>query len=132
MNQGNRPDIPGYRIGQEIGRGGMATVYRAQQLSLDRTVALKIMKQALAADDEFAERFVREARTAASLQHPGIVAIYDAGLTDHSPYMAMQLVEGGDLKQRLQDGALSPDVAGRIAGQIAAALAYAHGKGFVH
>lgn len=126
------PDIPSYSIERELGRGGMATVYLARQESLDREVALKVMKPALSADEEFSERFVREARTAASLRHPGIVAIYDAGVAEHSPYMAMEIVEGGDLKHKLRDGALSSDQAVGIVRQLAAALAYAHGKGFVH
>ena len=126
------PEIPGYDVRRELGRGGMATVYLAVQESLHRQVALKVMKPALSADEEFSERFVREARTAASLQHPGIVAVYDAGIVEHSPYMAMQLVEGGDLKHRLRDGALAAKDAVAIVRQLAAALAYAHGKGFVH
>ena len=132
MSEPIGPDIPGYRIERELGRGGMATVYLAVQESLHRQVAVKVMKPALSADEEFSERFVREARTAAGLRHPGIVAVYDAGIVEHSPYMAMEIVEGGDLKHRLRDGALAPKDAAAIVRQLAAALAYAHGKGFVH
>ncbi|MGY6587977.1 MAG: SUMF1/EgtB/PvdO family nonheme iron enzyme [Wenzhouxiangella sp.] len=132
MNQSQWPEISGYRIEQEIGRGGMATVYLAVQQSLQRQVALKVMKAALAADEEFAERFVREARTAASLQHPGIVSIHDTGNVGHHSYIAMEYVTGGELKIRLQNGALDLSEALRITREIADALDYAHEKGFVH
>ena len=130
--QSDFPDIPGYRIDRELGRGGMAVVYAGEQKSLQRQVAIKVMKAALAADEAFAERFVREARTAASLQHPNIVAIHDAGSAGHHSYIAMEIVRGGDLKDRLRDGALEPDRAVSITRQIASALAYAHERGFVH
>ena len=110
----------------------MATVYLAVQESLQRQVALKVMKAALAADEEFAERFVREARTAASLQHPGIVAIHDTGNVGHHSYIAMEYVTGGELKARLRDGAMDVAQALGITRQMADALDYAHEKGFVH
>ncbi|MGY6587986.1 MAG: SUMF1/EgtB/PvdO family nonheme iron enzyme [Wenzhouxiangella sp.] len=126
------PGIPGYRIENELGCGGMATVYLAVQESLERRVALKVMKAALAADEEFAERFVREARTAASLQHSSIVSIFDAGQAGHHSYIAMEYVSGGELKDRLRQGALKSSEAIAVVRQIAAGLNYAHGKGFVH
>ena len=126
------PAIPGYRIEKELGRRRMATVYLAVQESLQRPVALKVMKAALAADEEFAERFVREARTAASLQHSSIVAIHDAGQAGHHSYIAMEYVAGGELKDRLRAGAMEEVAAVTVIRQIAAGLNYAHGKGFVH
>mgnify|MGYP005844632863 CR=1 FL=1 len=132
MIEHNGPDIPGYRIERELGRGGMATVYLAVQESLQRRVALKVMKAALAADEEFAERFVREARTAAGLQHASIVSIHDAGQTGHHSYLAMEFVSGGELKDRLREGGMPSAEAMVVLRQIAAGLDYAHGKGFVH
>ncbi|MGY6587985.1 MAG: protein kinase domain-containing protein [Wenzhouxiangella sp.] len=132
MSTERAPEISGYRVEQELGRGGMATVYLAVQESLERCVALKVMKAALAADEEFAERFVREARTAASLQHSSIVAIFDAGQAGHHFYIAMEYVSGGELKDRLRHGAMNASDAVAVIRQIAAGLNYAHGKGFVH
>jgi len=132
MTDNNWPEIPGYRIESELGRGGMATVYLAVQESLQRQVALKVMKAVLAADEEFAERFVREARTAASLQHSSIVSIFDAGQAGHQSYIAMEYVAGGELKDSLHHGALKPAEAVTVLRQLAAGLDYAHGKGFVH
>ncbi len=132
MTDKNWPDIPGYKIERELGRGGMATVYLAVQQSLERQVALKVMKTVLAADDDFAERFVREARTAAGLQHSAIVAIHDAGQAGHHSYIAMEYVSGGELKERLHQGAMKPAEALAVLRQIAGGLNYAHGKGFVH
>jgi len=124
-------NIPGYRIEQEIGRGGMATVYRAVQESLQRTVAVKVMSAALAAEGGFGERFLREARTAAGLNHPGILSVHDVGVVDHNYYLVMEYISGGDLKQRIKQG-LPPNKSLFIIKQIAIALGHAHGKGFVH
>ena len=124
--------IPGYRIEREIGHGGMATVYRAEQLSLGRPVALKVMAAALAADRNFTERFVKEARTVAQLMHPNIVAVFDVGVVGHHHYLALEYVPGGDLKARLRGEALAPESALEITREIASALGYAHAKGFVH
>jgi serine/threonine-protein kinase PpkA len=125
-------NIPGYIIEKELGHGGMSTVYLAEQESLGRKVALKVMAPALAADRSFGERFLREARTVAQLSHPNILAVYDIGSSGHSYYMAMEYVPGGDLKQRIRQGAISPEQALAILKQIAKALGYAHQKGFVH
>jgi serine/threonine-protein kinase PpkA len=125
-------NIPGYRIEHELGHGGMSTVYLAEQESLHRKVALKVMAPALAADRSFGERFLREARTVAQLTHPNILAVYDIGSAGHSYYLAMEYVPGGDLKHRVRQGALPPEQALAILKQIAAALGYAHQKGFVH
>ena len=123
--------IPGYTILREIGRGGTAVVYLAEQDSLGRPVALKVMSAALAADPSFSERFVREGRTIAQLRHPNIVSLYDIGVADERPYIAMEHVEGDNLKERIRSG-VSPKAAVDILRQVATALAFAHSKGFVH
>ena len=125
-------NIPGYRIVREIGRGGMATVFLAEQESLGRWVALKVMAPALAANPDFTQRFLKEARTVAQLAHPHIVAIFDVGVADNAHFVALEYVEGGDLKTRLRSGKLAPENARTIARDVATALGYAHGKGFVH
>lgn len=126
------PDIPGYRLHRELGRGGMASVYLATQISLEREVALKVMASALAADRSFSERFLREARTVAQLQHPAIVPVYDMGVAGHLHFLAMEYLPAGDLKRRLRDGTLATTEVATVLRQIALALDYAHGKGFVH
>jgi len=125
-------NIPGYRIERELGRGGMSTVYLAEQESLGRQVALKVMAAALAAEAGFTERFIKEAKTVARLTHPHIVGIYDLGVVEHSAYLALEYVSGGDLKGRLAQGALAPGQALAITRQVAEALGYAHATGFVH
>ncbi len=128
----DRPDIPGYELRRELGHGGMATVYLAHQQSLDREVAIKVMAAALNADREFSARFLAEARTAARLSHPGIVGVHDMGVAGHHHYIAMEYIAGGDLKDRLRQGAIEPSEAASLLRQIASALAYAHEEGFVH
>jgi serine/threonine-protein kinase PpkA len=125
-------NIPGYRIERELGRGGMSTVYLAEQEFLGRHVALKVMAPALAADRSFSERFLRETCTVARLTHPHILAVYDVGSAGHSYYLAMEYVPGGDLKQRLRTGPLPPQDALTAVRQVAQALGYAHAQGFVH
>src|SRR5689334_6988401 len=88
----------GHRIDAIAGRGGMGVVYRATQLALDRTVALKVITPALAGDDRIRERFVREARAAAALEHPHVIPIHYAGEEDGVGYIAMRHVEGDDLR----------------------------------
>jgi serine/threonine-protein kinase len=111
----------------------MAVVYRAEDLTLGRTVAVKILREALGADPELLERFKREARAAARLNHPNIVAIYDVGLDDHPCYMVMEYVEGTDLRDVIREqGSLPPEKVVDIGCQIAAALEYAHRNGLVH
>lgn len=123
--------IPGYQIEGEIGHGGMATVYQAVQTSLERTVALKVMAPALAADTTFGERFQKEAKTVASLTHPNILAIHDIGAVGPYNYIAMEYVSGGDLKECIRKG-LSPDQALEVVKQVADALEHAHKQGIVH
>ena len=122
-----------YRIVSPLGSGGMADVYLAEDERLGRPVAVKVLKARLAADDEFLERFRIEARAAASLNHPGIVAVYDRGSADGATYIAMEYVCGESLKQRLRrDGALPPDEAVTIALAVLSALAAAHARAIVH
>ena len=124
--------IPGFSLHKEIGRGGMAVVYLATQTSLDRKVAIKIMSSALAADASFSERFLHEAKTAARLQHAGIVSVYDTGISSNNHYIVIEYIPGGDLGDRLKAGPLTEIEALEITKQLAAALDYAHKKNFVH
>ena len=123
----------GHRIDAVAGRGGMGVVYRATQLALDRPVALKVINPALADDDQFRERFVRECRTAASLDHPNVLPIHDAGETDGELYLSMRFVAGEDLRRRIRrEGRIAPAEAAQIVAQIGAALDAAHAAGIVH
>jgi ABC-type branched-subunit amino acid transport system substrate-binding protein len=123
----------GYRIESLVGRGGMGVVYRATDLSLERPVALKLIAPELAEDDRFRERFLREPRLAASLDHPNVIPIYEAGEHDGQLYLAMRFVEGSDLKTVLKrEGKLPPDRALRILAQVAGALDAAHRRALVH
>ncbi len=122
-----------YRLEAPIGRGATATVWRAQDLQLGREVALKLFPPALAADPAFSERFLREARAAARLSHPGIVAVHDAGSDAAGAWIVMELVEGGDMATLLgRRGPLSAAAAARVGRQVADALAAAHQLGIVH
>jgi YVTN family beta-propeller protein len=125
--------LAGYRIEERIGRGGMSVVYRADHIRLKRKVALKLLVPELAEDAAFRERFLRESELAASLDHPNVVPIYDAGEIDGLLYIAMRYVEGTDLKALLRrDGALSPERAVVVAAQVARALDAAHERGLIH
>ena len=111
----------------------MGIVYRAHDVALDRDVALKLLSPALAADFSFRERFLRESRLAASLEHPNVVPIHDAGELNGQLYIAMRLVEGTDLKALLEaEGSLAPARAVHIVEQVAGALDAAHARGLVH
>jgi len=123
----------GYRIEDEIGRGGMGVVYRATDFSLDRPVALKLIAPELAADEDFRKRFLRESRLAASLGHPHVLPVHAAGEEEGQLYLAMRYVEGEDLKALLaRQGALEPTQALKICGQVGEALDVAHRRGLVH
>ena len=123
----------GCRIVGIAGRGGMGVVYSAIEERLDRPVALKLIASRHAMDDEFRERFERESRLAASIDHPNVVPIYGAGEEDGRPYLVMRLVRGTDLQALLAErGRLDPESATRIAAQVAAALDAAHAAGLVH
>ncbi len=125
-------ELLGYRIEALLGRGGMSVVYRAEDVRLKRKVALKLLAPELAEDERFRERFLRESELAASLDHPSIVPIYDAGEVDGQLYIAMRYVEGTDLKKLLHEGALEPKRALALLSQLADALDAAHARGLVH
>jgi tetratricopeptide (TPR) repeat protein len=126
-------DVAGYRIEEVVGRGGMGVVYLAEQLRLKRRVALKLLAPELAGDERFRERFLRESELAASLDHPNVVDIYDAGEVDGLLYLAMRYVDGTDLGTVLaQEGRLEPARAIAIVGPMADALDAGHGLGLVH
>ncbi|RZU45243.1 serine/threonine protein kinase [Fluviicoccus keumensis] len=125
-------ELPGYKIVRELGKGGMATVYLAVQVSFGREVALKVMAPHLAAETGFPERFNSEARMVAALSHPHIVTVYDVGSHNNYHYLAMEYHTGGDLSSRISSGGLTPYEALRITKQLADALGMAHSKGVVH
>jgi YVTN family beta-propeller protein len=125
-------ELLGYRIESVLGRGGMSVVYLAEDPRLKRRVALKLLAPALGADEAFRERFLEESQLAASLDHPNVVPIYEAGEADDQLYIAMRYVEGQDLKQLLRNGALDPERAIRLCAQVADALDFAHGRSLVH
>ena len=123
----------GYRIDSRVGRGGMGVVYRATDLALDRSVALKVLDDELAKDPAFRRRFVTESKLAASLDHPNVVPIYAAGESDGMPFIAMRFVPGADLRSVLRgEGRLQPERAARLIAQVASALDAAHAHGLVH
>jgi eukaryotic-like serine/threonine-protein kinase len=122
-----------YRVGPRIARGGMATVYEATDTRLDRAVAVKVMNAGLAADEQFTERFVREARAAARLSHPNAVSVFDQGDDDGLLFLAMEYVPGHTLRDQLRDrGPMSASAALTMLDPILSALAAAHDAGFVH
>lgn len=125
-------DFPGYNVIGEIGRGGMAIVYRARQVLLDREVALKVLIPSLSQDPVYAQRFLQEARMLASLSHPNIVAVYDVGVTPKGlHYFSMQLVPGGDFALRLANGVDEAELI-RVVSAVCDALGFAHARGYVH
>jgi len=126
-------ELAGYRIERLLGRGGMSVVYLAEDLRLKRKVALKLLAPELAADERFRERFLRESELAASLDHPNVIPIYEAGEAEGVLYIAMRFVEGTDLKTLLErEGKLEPRRALALVGQVAEALDTAHEHGLVH
>jgi serine/threonine-protein kinase len=126
-------EVAGYRIDARLARGGMGVVYRATHLGLDRPVALKVIARELAGDASFRERFLRESRLAARLDHPAVVPVFDSREVDGDLFVAMRLVEGGDLRGLIdREGPLPPARATALLGQVAAALDAAHAAGIVH
>src|SRR3954454_18319581 len=123
----------GHRIESVAGRGGMGVVYRATQLALDRTVALKVIAPGLLEDQAIRNRFVRESKVAASIDHPNVIPIYYAGDEDGIAYIAMRYVPGDDVRSLVRrEGPLAPERAARIVAQLAGALDEAHAAGLVH
>src|SRR6185369_12703391 len=121
-----------YEIVAPIGAGGMGEVYRARDERLKRDVAIKVLPAELAADPERRSRFEREARAASALSHPNILTIYDVGSHDSTVYIAMELVEGGTLKDLIASGAVPVKKLLDLSVQIADGLAAAHAAGIVH
>ncbi|HBL08151.1 MAG TPA: serine/threonine protein kinase, partial [Acidimicrobiaceae bacterium] len=122
-----------YELHRQIARGGMADVYLARDLLLDRPVAVKVLFDEFADDSSFVERFRREAQAAANLNHPNIVSVYDWGEEQGTYFIVMEYVEGRSLAEIIRtDGPLHPDRAADIATDVAAALGFAHRNGLVH
>ncbi len=121
-----------YRIQEQIGEGAMADVYRAYDPHIDRALAVKVLKAEYRQDREYAIRFLREARAAGALSHPGIVTIFDVGEVDGYPFIVMELLEGAPLSEVLKQGAMPSDAVMSVGIQLAEALGYAHAQGVVH
>ena len=126
------PLFPQLEILEVLGRGGMGVVYKVRQKELDRIAALKILPPGIGGDPAFAERFAREAKALARLNHPGIVTIYDSGRTDGLYYFLMEFVDGVSLGRLMRGGRVSAREALAIVPQICDALQYAHDQGIVH
>src|ERR1044071_4876835 len=124
--------ISHYRLEEELGAGGMGRVHKASDLTLDRTVVLKLLAPDLIAEDESRKRFLREARLASALDHPNICTIYEIAEVDHQYFIAMQYIPGKTLKKLVGSKPFSFDSVLSIALQIADALAVAHAKGIIH
>lgn len=126
------PNVPGYRLEREIGRGGMGIVYRAVQERLQRPVALKMMLAGPFASPRELTRFQREAELVAQLQHPNIVAVHDVGEVGGQPFFTMELVEGSSLAERLRSGPMPARDAAAMVATVARAIDFAHQHGIVH
>jgi len=138
LDQALIPALPGggrlgeFRILREIGRGGMGIVFEAHQEGLDRRVALKVLPTGAALDERLSIRFLREARAAARLDHPGIVRVMSSGIAEGVLYFTMELIEGRSLADLIKEGPLAPERAAALAAEVAHALAHAHASGLVH
>jgi serine/threonine-protein kinase len=122
-----------YELGERLGSGGMSNVYRATDLVLERTVAVKVLAEHLSDDERFVARFRREALAVAKLIHPNIVQVYDTGIDESRHYIVMEYVEGRSGAQILQrEGPFSPEVAAEVGIQACAGLDYAHRRGIIH
>jgi serine/threonine protein kinase, bacterial len=122
-----------YRVDTMIATGGMSAVYRGLDLRLDRPVALKIMDSRYAGDHQFLTRFQREARAVARLKDPGLVAVYDQGIDGQHPFLVMELIEGGTLRELLRErGPMPPHAVAAVLGPVLGGLAVAHRAGLVH
>src|SRR4051794_28666070 len=125
--------VAGYRIESVVGRGGMGVVYRAVELGLDRVVALKVIAPELLEEPAVRERFLREARTAASIEHPNVIPVYAAGEREGIAYLVMRFVDGDDLRTLVRrDGPLAPPPAAAVIRRVAEALDAIHRAGYVH
>lgn len=122
-----------YKVLDRIGRGGMASVFRAYDPEIDRVIAIKFLHSDLCSDEDYRARFLREARASGKLSHPNIVAVYDVGEIEGRPYIAMELVEGEPFNEVItKAGRMSVREVLESALQLARALDYAHGRGLVH
>ncbi len=121
-----------YEILEELGRGGMSTVYRAHQPSMGREVAIKVLSADLARETGFMDRFIKEVQLIAQLEHPHILPVIDYGESDNAAYLVMRLVMGGSLGERIKQGPFSLEEVRRVLNQIASALDYAHRRGVIH
>ncbi|HMV29274.1 MAG TPA: serine/threonine-protein kinase, partial [Anaerolineales bacterium] len=121
-----------YEVKSELGRGGMATVYRAVDPNSGREVAVKVLPREMMHDPQFRERFEREIKMIASLEHPAIVPVYDVGDIDGQPYFVMRFMTGGSLSDLIEKGSIPIDETAKIIEKIAQGLAYAHRKGVIH
>ena len=122
-----------YRVDAMIATGGMSAVYRGLDLRLDRPVAVKIMDSRYAGDNQFLTRFQREARAVARLKHPGLVAVYDQGIDGQHPFLVMELIEGGTLRELLRErGPMPPHAVAAVLRPVLGGLAVAHSAGLVH
>jgi serine/threonine protein kinase/WD40 repeat protein len=126
------PQVPGYEVLEELGRGGMGVVYQARQVGLDRLVALKVLPSGAHASPDELARFRREAEAIARLHHPNVVGIYEVGECAGSPYFSMELCTGGSLAQRLARGPLPPHEAARLTAALARGIQAAHNVGVIH
>jgi serine/threonine protein kinase len=124
--------ISHYRILEKLGEGGMGVVYKAEDTTLRRTIALKVLPPGMTKDPTAKERFLQEARAAAALNHPGICTVYEIGEADNASFIAMECVDGGSLRKALGSGRLTPSQVLDMGLQVAAALREAHSKGVVH
>jgi len=125
-------NIGPYRIVEQLGQGGMATVFKAYHASLDRYVAIKALHPAFNQEPNFEARFQREARVVAKLEHPNIVPVYDYAEHEKRPYLIMKFVEGETLKARMEKGPLKADEISKIVDAVGSALSYAHKQGVLH
>src|SRR5260370_17182175 len=132
MNLASSTNLGPYDIVSLLGAGGMGEVYRARDSRLKREVAIKVLPQALSLDADRLRRFEQEALATAALNHPNILAVFDIGTSEGSPYLVSELLEGETLRERLRSGAMAPRKALDYALQIAHGLAAAHENGIHH
>src|SRR5690348_11001223 len=132
VTAGAPPEVPGYTILGELGRGGMGVVYRARQASLNRMVALKVLLAGAHAGERDLARFRAEAEAAAAVQHPNVVSVYAVGRHAGLPFIAQELVPGRSLAARLEEGPLDPVETARLVEAIARGVQAAHDRGVVH